>query len=177
MSLADRLIHFFLAPMAAKMEKLTKESADWSRDLLDSSPKGAMAFALTMPMVRFEGTAPARLRQFARLGAIRAEDCGPCVRIEIRFARARHIADEDLRAALNGVDGALSGLDRAAYDFGHAIAANGDTATPRAVLLPEIGESGIADLTISAAAVRLFPALKRGLGHAQSCDIDVWSGL
>jgi len=106
----------------------------------------------------------------ARLGAARAEDCGPCVEIAARGAVAQGVPRATVNAALAGTLG--DGPGRAALEFGRALAAQD----------PAIGELGEAierehgravrtELTVAAATARVHPALKRGLGFARACAV------
>ncbi|HEX4848049.1 MAG TPA: hypothetical protein VFV30_07890 [Novosphingobium sp.] len=128
----------------------------------------AEKFAQFMPFSLHGHDASPQQLAFARLGAVQAEDCGPCVEIAARGALAAGIDRGEINAALAGTLPAGSAGE--AYAFGRAIALN----------LPEVGELGDAiearcgravrtELTVAAATVRVHPAFKRGLGYATSC--------
>lgn len=116
------------------------------------------------------GKAPLRLWHLARLGAVQVEDCGACVQTVVTMALKDGVQAETVRAAL--ASGAqLTERERDAYQFGRGVAGEALDEEVRLRLECEVGESALADLTLAAAAVRIFPALKRGLGHARSCSL------
>lgn len=105
---------------------------------------------------------------FASLGAVQAEDCGPCVEIAARGALMRGIDRNAINAALRGEQ--LSGAAGQALAFGRALA-SGDPAVVELgeAIEAQFGRAVRAELTVTAAATRVHPALKRGLGFGQAC--------
>ena len=69
--------------------------------------------------------------------------------------------------------GASLDADRKLYlDFGRAVSANGPEAEElRLKLAEKLSPAAMVDLAIAIAGARVFPALKRGLGHAKSCSL------
>lgn len=137
---------------------------------LKAAPGHALEkFQHALPLTGHGHDAPPAMLHMARLGAIRAEDCGPCVEISARGALAAGLDRKRINAALAG--NADDPEDARALAFGAAVA-SGDIAGAMQ-LGDEIealhGRSVRTELSLAAASVRLFPALKRGLGYAQSC--------
>jgi len=123
-----------------------------------------------MPASSHRHAAPAELFAMARIGATRAEDCGPCTLIAARWALHDGVPRALVQAAL---DGALPEGDLAdAYAFGRAVAlGQPEAADLGAVLAARHGATVRDELALSVAMVRVYPALKRGLGIAQSCSV------
>lgn len=122
-----------------------------------------------MPVTMHRYHARADMLHMARIGATLVEDCGPCALLSARGALADGVAREAVNAALAGSPPA--GAPALASAFGRALAANA----------PEVGALGDAieaahgravrtELALTAATVRAYPALKRGLGYAQACS-------
>lgn len=122
-----------------------------------------------MPVTTYRRSAPADLFAMARIGATRAEDCGPCTLITARWALVDGVPRALVQAAL---DDALPAGDLAdAYAFGRAVALG----LPEAAQLGDdlaarFGTAVRDELALTVATVRVYPALKRGLGIAQSCS-------
>ncbi len=154
-----------------RLEAYTGEEMDYARDIADASPSGFWKFLCSSPLLAHTGAVPAHLSHLARIGSLLVEDCGPCVRIALNLARRDDVPAELLRAAIAGGEN-LPPTERDAYRFGRGVAAGEpiDDAL-RERLRAVVGDRGIADLTLAAAAVRIYPALKRGLGYAQSCSL------
>lgn len=123
-----------------------------------------------MPASSHRHAAPAELFAMARIGATRAEDCGPCTLIAARWALHDGLPRELVQAAL---DGALPEGDLAdAYAFGRAVAlGQPEAADLGAVLAARHGAAVRDELALTVATIRVYPALKRGLGIAQSCSV------
>jgi alkylhydroperoxidase/carboxymuconolactone decarboxylase family protein YurZ len=128
-------------------------------------------FAHFMPFSTHHHAASAEQVAMARIAAVQAEDCGPCVEIAARGALESGVARDLVNAVLAGRR--AEGSEQQAYDFGRAIALS----------LPEADELGAAieaahgravrtELTVAAATARVHPAFKRGLGYAQSCSAN-----
>lgn len=101
----------------------------------------------------------------------RAEDWGSCLEIVRRYALAEGFDPQRIENALHGQPD--SEADALAYDFGAAIAA-GDIAAAAELgdrLEVQFGRSVRTEQSLAAASSRVFPAIKRGLGHASACII------
>lgn len=156
----------------AATERQLGESADWLRDLYATSRAGFFKFALFMPLSRHRAHAADDLGHVARIAAAASEDCGPCLNITIRFALSEYVDRETVRAAATGNQAALSDDQRLVWRFATAVA----TAAPEATELAEqverrFGRAAQVDLALAIATTRVFPTVKRALGHARSCAL------
>lgn len=159
-------------PWINRMEKQTGEDLSYARDIAQASPRGFWKLALMKPVVSHQGTAPPTLHHLARLGSLMAEDCGGCLQTQVNEARAAGLSRDLLHRVVGDGGDSLAAVESAAYQFGRGVALN--TGVPQSVrqsILEECGPQGLVDLTIAAASVRIFPALKRGLGYAESCTV------
>lgn len=122
-----------------------------------------------MPLSSHRHAASAEQTGMARIGAVLAEDCGPCCLIAAHAALRDGLERDAVNAALAG--NPPEGAGREAFAFARAIALG----------LPEVEELGDAiearhgravrtELTVTAALARTHPAFKRGLGFARSCS-------
>jgi hypothetical protein len=105
-----------------------------------------------------------------RLGALRVEDCGPCSLIVAYGALSEGLPRDLINAALAGhpPEGPLG----QAYAFGQAIAAgSADADALGDAIEAEQGRAVRTELSFAAASVRIYPAVKCGLGYAQSCAV------
>jgi hypothetical protein len=127
-------------------------------------------FAHFMPASMHRQTAPVDLFHMTRIGATLVEDCGPCALTAARWALEQKVPRDLVNAALAGKPPV--GDLKLAFDFGHAIAKQ----SPDALSLGEAIESKFGratrlELAMTAAIVRSYPAMKRGLGLTKSCAI------
>lgn len=154
-----------------KGEARLGQSAEFLRDVLASSRAGFRKFGLFMMLANHRAHAPADLWHLCRIAADMEEDCGPCTQIAVDMAAHAGVPAPVLRAAVERRFEALSPRQALAFRFAGAVAANRPEAEElRMALEAEIGKAAMADLAIAIATARVFPAMKRALGHAQSCS-------
>jgi hypothetical protein len=115
--------------------------------------------------------APPKFMLMTMLGSTHAEDCGPCLEIVRGYAEGAGIHSSRIENALTGKPD--SEADKLAYNFGAAIA-SGDIATAAELgdeIEAQFGRPVRTELSLAASTSRVYPAIKRGLGHASACAI------
>jgi hypothetical protein len=123
-----------------------------------------------MPATMHRYAAPADLFHMARIGATLIEDCGPCALTAARGALDDDVPKELVNAAL--ASRPLDGDRQTAFDFGQAIARqSGDTVSLGDAIQAKYGRTVRLELAMTAATVRAFPGIKRGLGLTTSCSL------
>lgn len=139
-------------------------------ELMDDSPGAFQAFEAAMGMGRFQKTAPDELLMIAKIAAMREQDCGPCTLLGVKMAREKGLPEALIRGALHGKG--LTADQRDVYDYARGVAAN-EELDPE--LLPRLqarwGREVVAELALNIVSTRLYPTMKRALGHAQSCAL------
>jgi hypothetical protein len=152
-------------------ERKFGEKLDYLRDIASASPAAFYKFALFLAFAKHRKAAPLDAYYLASIGALQDEDCGPCLQIAVNQALAEGVDPSVISAALAGGDSL--DVDRRPYlDFGRAVSANLPEAEElRLKLAEKLSPAAMVDLAIAIAGARLFPALKRGLGHAKSCSL------
>jgi AhpD family alkylhydroperoxidase len=157
--------------MFRKQEELTGESADFVRDLRRVAPGGFWRFALFTPMANYRRALPPEAYAVAKIAAAHSEDCGPCLQTTVNLATQAGVSNAIIRAAVTGDADAMDERTGAAYAFARAVCAHDVLSEDlRPKLVEWWGEAGVAELALAIAASRLFPTLKRGLGHGQTCQ-------
>lgn len=164
------MINWLFNRVIDKSERDTGYPADYLRDILATSKTGFFKLSLAFMAGHRKHVAP-ELHQLAQLGATRQEACGPCLEISKRFAVATGVPETTVHQLLANPD-MVEAIPRAAYFLGRHVAGGEPlSADMEGTLNSAIGRHGVAELTVSAALVRLYPALKRGLGYADMCAI------
>ncbi len=140
-------------------------------ELMEMSPGAFHAFEAAMPLGQYQKAAPTELLTIARIAAMRVEDCGPCMELGIKIVREAGVSEHIIRGALHGGKGLNAEL-LDVYNYARAVAANEEMDSE---LLPRLkarwGGEVIAELAIAITGTRLYPTLKRALGHAKSCAL------
>lgn len=156
----------------AKSEREMGENLDFVRDIYRASPKAFLKFTRFIPFSRHRHAAPAEAYFIARIAAVQQEDCGPCVQTGVNQALEAGVPRELIAAALAGDEARLEPALAKVRRFAIAVARLDPAAEGlRLDLVAEYGQPAMVEIAIAIAAVRVFPTLKRGLGHAQSCAL------
>jgi hypothetical protein len=123
-----------------------------------------------MPVTMHRYVAPADLFHVARIGATLAEDCGPCALTAAQGALADGVDRDLINAVLSASppEGDLT----TAFVFGAAIAKQSAEAFALGdAIEAEHGRDVRLELAMTAATVRAYPAMKRGLGLSKACAV------
>lgn len=107
----------------------------------------------------------------ARLAATQVEDCGTCVQIVVNMARKEDVGADLLKAALAGNEAALPAPLGDVLRYARQVAQGQDDAELRDRLRASYGEAGLVELALAIATARVFPSVKRAMGHAVSCSL------
>jgi len=127
-----------------------------------------------LPLAGYRRRVSSEELHLVRLGASLALDCGACVEIALRMARAEGVPPDVLAAAAAGRAEALTDLQVDALEFGAMVArgaADADLEPVRARIVRRLGESGVVEYSLAAATAAFYPTLKRAMGFASACDL------
>ena len=152
------------------IEKMTPGESEYIRELAAAPGHALEKFKHFMPATMHRYEAPADLFHMARIAATLVEDCGPCAltaaegavrdgvdSVLVNAALAAEPPDGDLKTAF--VFGAAIGRQSAeAFVLGDAIEAT-------------YGRNVRLELAMTAATVRAYPAMKRGMGLSKACAL------
>ena len=140
-------------------------------ELIDVSPEAFLAFEGAMGMSQYHKVAPLDLLTIAKLTTARSEDCGPCTLLGMKMAREAGVPEAVIQGALHGGKG-LNAEQLEVHNYARAVATN-ESPDPEllARLEQRLGKEVIAELALAIVAAKIYPTLKRGLGHASSCSL------
>ena len=171
------MLGFIVERALARAEKRFGVSFDYARHMARHSPKSTLPMLGLQRIGGFRSVCPPGPWHAAQIAATLAEDCGPCAQIAVTLAREAGVPAATVRAL---IDRRLADVEPGIADaflFGDAVARSGPAADElRERLQTRYGEAAIVDLAIGIAVARVWPALKRALGHAQYCQRVVIDG-
>ncbi|NCN85339.1 MAG: hypothetical protein GW808_06060 [Sphingomonadales bacterium] len=128
-------------------------------------------FAHFMPASMHRHAAPAALLHAARMGANLVEDCGPCALTTAEWALFDNVPRETVNRWLKGTSD-LPEEEALALQFGRAIGSQSiDAFELGDQIETRYGRAVRFELAMSAAMVRVYPAMKRGLGLTKACSL------
>ena len=161
----------YLHSSIAKLERSYGYDATYVHEVLDISMPAFFKFALFQTFAGHTDRVPRDVRCAARIAAALSEDCGPCTQLVVDMALRERMKGESIAALLRG-DLEAAGPDaELGFRYGIAVAGN----TPNAVPLAEeverrYGKRALVSLAFAVAGARVYPCLKRGLGHGVACS-------
>lgn len=164
------MIARFAERRIAAIEKQIGEPVEYMRDIFRASRPAFWKFALFMPLSRHRRAASVEACAVAALVGSRSEDCGTCVQITVNIARSEGVDRDLIQAVLDRQPERLGGDLAEVYGFAESVVTAAPDAAERSGRLKEIlGDEAVVDLSFVIATSRLFPTVRRGLGHAISC--------
>ncbi len=152
-------------------DRTIPEDSQYLHEIATAPGHAIEKFMHFMPASNHRHAAPPSLVVAACIGAVLVEDCGPCALISARGGLADGVPRDVLNAALAG-GGGLQPDDALAFRFGEAIARHDvDVSELGDAIESRFGRTVRLELTLAAAMVRAYPAMKRGLGLAKACSM------
>lgn len=151
-------------------DRLTNGTSPFIHDLAAAPGFATEKFQHFMPASMHRHEAPADMFHMARIAATLVEDCGPCALLAAQGALSDGVDRDLVNAALaaNPPDGDLT----LAFAFGASIAQQSAEAAVIGDKIEAVhGRHVRTELALTAATVRAYPALKRGLGYGQACAL------
>lgn len=142
-------------------------------ELGEASFSGFIKFLLFLPLAGHRGRTDGTLVHVARLVAFRHEGCGSCLQGAINVALDEGVAPASLTAVLDGDYSTMPPPVSLIVRFTERVLAmDGSEYEPRQEILARYGATTLAELSLAIASARVFPTIKRGLGHSVSCDAE-----
>lgn len=160
----------FLHNRVRPLERHFGYDAGYFHEMIDASTPAAIKFSLAQMISNHREDVPKDAWYAAKIAAALSEDCGPCVQLCVDMATKARVAPAKIAHLLRG-DVEAAGPDAAlGFRYGMAVATNSDQVM---ALVEEAraryGERGLVSLALVVTGSRMYPALKRGLGHGMMC--------
>ena len=143
----------------------------YMHELHEASPEGYALFESVIPMASYRKHLSLDASTVARVTVMQHEDCGPCLQLAIDMAKEAGVASDLLRAALDKntpMDEPYETLRRYIQNVINNTPIEPETEEK---MYSHYGAQGMAELALAIAACRMFPTIKRALGHAKSCSL------
>jgi hypothetical protein len=141
----------------------------YMRAMVRDAPEAFFKFARVADASQHRKAAPVDAIFAAKLIATVAEDCGPCTQLVVNMALKAGVAPATVEAALAEDMKTLPSDCRLVLRFTQAMIANEPADEMRADIRARWGERGLITIAYAIAGSRIFPQVKRVLGHAHAC--------
>ncbi|SIN63784.1 hypothetical protein SAMN02745824_1292 [Parasphingorhabdus marina DSM 22363] len=151
------------------VDRMTPGESAYVHEIAGAPGHALEKFKHFMPASNHRTEASADLLAATRIGAVLAEDCGPCAITAAEGALADNVDRDTVNRMLRGD---LSGDQQTAFAFGQAMACQSEEAFSLGDRLEQDhGRTVRLELAMAAATVRVYPAMKRGLGLSRACSL------
>lgn len=156
--------------IVARFERSFGYDGGYLHEMVDASARSAFKFMLFQPLANHRENVPREAWFAAKLAGAMSEDCGPCSQLVVDMALEAGVSAATLIALARdqmtqaGADAALG------FRYGRAVAVNqADAASLAREVRERFGDRGLVSLAFAVASARVFPTLKRGMGHGAAC--------
>ena len=164
------MIRWIFNRMIDRFEKQYGYDATYMREILAASRSGFLKFMVAQVMnLHRERVAPDAWHA-ARIAAARHEDCGPCTQLVVNMALEARIDPAIVRAVVARDFQRMSPDAALGVRLAEATLAHAPTDELRSQVLDRYGERGLISLAYAIAVPRIYPTIKRVLGHAHTCE-------
>ena len=165
------MIRSYFHRSVARLEKSYGYDATYLHEVIDISPRAFFKFGLFQIMSYHRDGAPRDAYCAARIAATLSEDCGPCAQLTVDMALEAGVDPKRIRALLRG-DLEQAGPDaELGFRYGIAVSQNTlDAPALSAEVERRYGKRALVSMAYAVACSRVYPALKRGLGHGAACS-------
>jgi hypothetical protein len=161
-----RFLHARIRAMAGSYSY----DAAYMHEILDASLIAFLKFSLFQIMSMHRDQVPKDTWYAARLAAALSEDCGPCSQLVVDMALRDGVASSAIAALLRDDMGGAGADASLGFRYGRAVAQNSIDCTALAEETEKrFGKRGLVSLDFAVACSRVYPTLKRGLGHGAAC--------
>ncbi|MFO0697842.1 MAG: hypothetical protein U0236_01345 [Nitrospira sp.] len=162
---------FLIEWIRRAIEARLRVATGYITELGEASFSGFIKFVLFLPLAGHRGSTDSTLLHVARLVAFRHEDCGSCLQGAINVALDEGVAPSSIAAVLDGNHSTMPPAVSLIVRFTEGVLAmDSSECEPRQEILARYGVTTLAELSLAIASARVFPTVKRGLGHSVSCD-------
>jgi hypothetical protein len=165
------VIKGFLHRSVAKLERSFGYDATYLHEVIDISPSAFFKFGLFQIMSNHRDGAPREAYCAARIAATLSEDCGPCAQLTVDMALEAGVDPKRVAALLRGDLDQAGPEAELGFRYGIAVAQNtADAPALSAEVERRYGKRALVSMAFAVACTRVYPALKRGLGHGVACS-------
>lgn len=143
----------------------------YMRELLSHNPQAYAKFDSFMPLASHREALDVNSYWVAKLAAMRVEDCGQCLQLNVRMAQEGGVENSIIGAVLNNGDGLPQDL-KPVFEYATLVAQRSPICEPlQQRIQQQFNQAQMLEFALCVATAGVFPAIKRSLGYAKSCSV------
>ena len=165
------MLKSWLHKRIARLELAYHYDASYLHEVVEVSVPAFLKFGLFQIMAYHREDVPRDLGFAARMAATLSEDCGPCTQLIVDMALEAGMSPRTIAALMRGDLGGAGDEAALGFRYGQAVAANkAEAMTLSDEIERRYGKRALVSMAYGVAGARVYPALKRGLGHGAACQ-------
>ena len=143
----------------------------YMREMLETSPAGYNKFNNAMSLVGHRELLDKDTYWVAKLAAMRSEDCGECLQLNVRMAKESDVDTEVIRGAISQGQGLADAL-KDVHDYAVGVSLNSLTDSALVARVESrLNKGQLLELGVCVSTAKLFPVIKRAVGYTKSCSL------
>lgn len=141
-------------------------------ELAEVSPGAFLRYLMIAPLGQYRKTAPIDAYFAAKMVATTRADCGPCLNLVVKMAREAKVDEATVSSVLRGEADEANDDVQLAVRYANAVIDQDAVvvAETHELIVHRWGQAAITDMSLAVTFGTFYPMLKRGLGHAKSCQ-------
>lgn len=163
--------------LLSRNEKRLGASLDYAHKIAESDTGLFLRYAKIFGFLDPRKHLPADAYHTARLCGALTADCGTCVEIEINLAREAGLETALIRDLIANNYEALTPELKAVAELASMVTRHQDAPEAREVVSSFYGLNGLIEASYAMNGAALLPSIKRAMGYATGCDIEVMRNL
>lgn len=145
---------------------------NYMKEMLISAPKAYSTFEAFLPMASFIDKSPTDVLFTAKLTAMKNEDCGACLQLNIDMAIEAGVKKEIIKEIVFNNGENLPTDLKTMYSFALAVSNNETIDSNLYAKINEMySKEIIVEIALALASTKIFPAVKRVLNNIKSCSM------
>jgi hypothetical protein len=164
------MIRPMLHSVIRRFEQRYGYDATYMHEIADASVGAFVKLGLAQAMNAHRKSVSLDALFAARIAAVRHEDCGPCAQLVVNMALEAGVDPAIVRAIVARDAARMSSDALLGMRLADAVLAHDAADEIRAEALARFGEKGLVTLAYAIATTRIYPTMKRVLGHAHACE-------
>ena len=166
------MLHRIALVFIASAERRLGVSLDYVREIAAADFRLLLRYNRIFGFLDPNRQVPPLAYHLARLRGALAADCGTCVAAEINLARTAGLSESEIDLCL-GAGGLSDDLEAVRALADAVVRGREDTPEARDRVRAAFGDKGLIELSFAMNGAALLPGVKRALGHATACDLEV----
>ena len=163
-----------ISPLIGHAETRLGVSLDYTRKIAETDIWLLIRYNKIFGFLDPNRNVPPAAYHVARLRGAVASDCGTCVTAEINLAKAAKVPASMIDEVLSGSYEKLpEEISAVAVLTDNTVGNRQDDTESRNTVRQYYGEAGLIELSYAMNGAALLPGIKRAMGYAVTCDLDM----